>query len=64
MRRRTTLVKPQQEEVDDYFLTAIKKKGFCHALKPSQLRQREAFTVEELQVKLDSYLFAYVETEQ
>jgi len=39
----------QVVDADDYFLTAIKKKGFCHALKPAQLRERETISIEELQ---------------
>jgi len=45
-------------------MTSIKKKGFCHSQKPDQLRSAQVISIEDLQLKVDQYLFSYVLTGQ
>ena len=48
----------------DYFLDTIKAKGFAYNKSVTQLRQYPILSLDELSVKLESHLLAYLDSKQ
>ncbi len=61
MNRRSTVKSKglQLEDPEDFFLKAIKSKGFCHGKRRETMLQDKFMKIEELQVKLKPGLRSY-----
>lgn len=59
-RKSTLKTKPiSQEDPEDFFLKALKTKGFCHGKRKETMLQQQFMTIEQLQARLQPDLRSY-----